>query len=387
MYVALYRKYRPNFFEDVTSQNHITTTLKNEVKLKKIAHAYIFTGPKGTGKTTCARIFSKALNCKDQKDGEPCGKCEICRKISEGSAIDITELDGASNNSINNIRDLKDEAIFVPTYCKYRIYIIDEAHMLSQSAFNALLKIMEEPPEYVIFILATTEIDKIPQTVVSRCQTFNFKKIKIDDMIERLKKISKNEEIKISNEAILKIAKSSNGSMRDAISLLDKSSICFDETEIENLDELLGNINKNYILDLSNSITKRDKSAIIKLINKLYTDGKDLEKVFSSLVDFYHEMLFVSMFKEEAKSILESYEYCDDLLELNCQNLNYETINLILEKLMTGYEKMKYSSNKKLFLELSLLKISQEVFPLKKKKIKKRKCKVMKIFLKMKKSF
>ena len=360
MYIALYRKYRPKLFKDVISQNHITTTLQNEIKLKKIAHAYLFAGPKGTGKTTCAKIFSKAINCTNSKDGEACCKCQTCKNIEKEAVVDITEIDGASNNSVNDVRNIRDEAGFVPTYCSFRVYIIDEAHMLSVSAFNALLKIMEEPPEYVVFILATTDVEKIPATVVSRCQRFDFNRIKIEDIKIKIKQICEKEKIKISNSSLEKIAVISQGSLRDSISILDRCSVLYSEINDENLNKALGILDDGYILKIHNSILKKDKKELIKTINEIYYLGKSLENLVLELIDFYKEMLYLNFFKDEAKNILKYYKYFEILENLEC--FCSEKLNLILEELLKCFEKIKTSSNKKLFLEVFLLKICQMNF-------------------------
>ena len=355
MYVALYRKYRPIKFEDVISQNHITTTLKNEIKLDKIAHAYMFTGPRGTGKTTCAKIFSKAINCKNKENGEPCCECEICRGIQDESILDITEMDGASNNSVSDVRILRDEANFVPTHCKYRVYIIDEVHMLSSSAFNALLKIMEEPPKYVVFILATTDIYKVPKTILSRCQRFDFKRIKPNEIMLKIKDIAEKEKIKITDEAAFKIALISQGSMRDAISIFDKCSIKDSEITKEILEEILGIVKKDYILSLHKAIKEKDKTKILEIIENIYYDGKNLEDVVEEILCFYREMLYFNILKEKSKEFLEYYEYIDEIK--NVEPFNFEEINLILEEILGCTEKIKNSNNQKLLLELEFLKI------------------------------
>lgn len=355
MYVALYRKYRPVKFEDVISQNHITTTLKNEIKLDKIAHAYMFTGPRGTGKTTCAKIFSKAINCKSKKNGEPCCKCKICKGIQDESILDITEMDGASNNSVSDVRILRDEANFVPTHCKYRVYIIDEVHMLSSSAFNALLKIMEEPPKYVVFILATTDIYKVPKTILSRCQRFDFKRIKPNEIMLKIKDIAEKEKIKITDEAAFKIALISQGSMRDAISIFDKCSIKDSEITKEILEEILGIVKKDYILNLHKAIKEKDKTKILEIIENIYYNGKNLEDVIEEILCFYREMLYYNILKEKSKEFLEYYEYIDEIK--NVEPFKFEEINLILEEILGCTEKIKNSNNQKLLLELEFLKI------------------------------
>ena len=221
MYLALYRKWRPKTFDDVISQEHITTTLKREIVSGKTAHSYLFTGSRGTGKTTCAKILAMAVNCPHTVDGNPCMECEICKGIEDGSILDVQEIDAASNNGVDDVRLLREEANYLPAQCKYRVYIIDETHMLSTSAFNALLKIMEEPPEHVKFILATTEVHKVPATVLSRCQRFDFGRIKTEDIAKRVLYIAEHESFSVTEEAAFLVARLADGGMRDALSILD----------------------------------------------------------------------------------------------------------------------------------------------------------------------
>ena len=221
-YTALYRKFRPSEFDDVKGQDHIVTTLKNQIKADRIGHAYLFCGTRGTGKTTVAKIFAKAVNCQHTEDGSPCGKCEMCRSIASGASMNVIEIDAASNNGVDNIREIREEVAYRPTEGKYKVYIIDEVHMLSIGAFNALLKTLEEPPEYVIFILATTEAHKIPITILSRCQRYDFKRISIDTIADRLRELMTEENVEVEEKAIRYVAKMADGSMRDALSLLDQ---------------------------------------------------------------------------------------------------------------------------------------------------------------------
>ena len=303
--------------------------------------------------TTCAKIFSKAINCKNKQDGEPCCECEICKGIQNEAMLDITEMDGASNNSVSDVRILRDEANFVPTYCKYRVYIIDEVHMLSSSAFNALLKIMEEPPRYVVFILATTDICKVPKTILSRCQRFDFKRIKIDDIIIKIKDISKKEGIEITDEAVFKIALMSQGSMRDAISIFDKCSVKGLKITKELLEEILGIVKKDYIFDLHKAIKKKNKIKVLEIVENLYYDGKNLEDFVEEILYFYREMLYFSILKEKTKSFLEYYEYIDKIESV--EFFEFKEINLIIRKILDFMEKIKNSNNQKLLLELELL--------------------------------
>ena len=241
MYKALYRKWRPKYFKDVVGQSHVTETLKSEIEKNKISHAYLFTGSRGTGKTSSAKIFAKAVNCLNPKGGEPCGKCEICTEFDNDNLIDILEIDAASNNGVENIRSMREEVVFAPAKCKYRVYIVDEVHMLSTGAFNAFLKVLEEPPAHVIFILATTEAHKIPLTILSRCQRFDFYRIKNEDIAKRLEYICKKEKIKIDENSLKLISSAADGAMRDALSILDQcSNVCADNIKEDSVKNLLG---------------------------------------------------------------------------------------------------------------------------------------------------
>lgn len=357
MYVALYRKWRPKMFDDVVSQMHITSTLKNEIKNEKIAHAYLFTGSRGTGKTTCAKIFSKAINCLNTKDGEPCCECSVCKGLDDGSILDVIEMDGASNNSVNDVRILRDEASFVPSSCRYRVYIIDEAHMLSVSAFNALLKIMEEPPKYVVFILATTEIHKIPITILSRCQRFDFKRVSCEDIRNRLIHISSKENFELSEEAAHKISKLSDGSMRDAISVLDQCASITNSITLETVNNILGLIDKAYILELHRYILDGNAAEIIKTIDLLYHDSVDIQYLCSELTQFYREVMLSMILDSNSYQSLSSNEFLDVSQQKVSKNLSVSNIIKILDILQSCSENIKNSSNKRLLFEVCILKL------------------------------
>ena len=253
MYQALYRKWRPRTFEEVVGQEHITTTLKNEMIQGKPAHAYLLMGSRGTGKTTCAKLIAKAVNCRNPVDGSPCGQCDCCRGVDNGSLVDVVEIDAASNNGVDNIRDLREEAVFLPNIAKYRVYIIDEAHMLSVGAVNALLKIMEEPPEHVIFILATTEVHKIPATIQSRCQRFDFKRIAPEVIRDRLLFIAGQEDMTLTEEAAALIARIADGGMRDALSLLDLCWAHAHDITVETVSEAAGLVGQDYLFEIADA--------------------------------------------------------------------------------------------------------------------------------------
>ncbi|MBQ8078867.1 MAG: DNA polymerase III subunit gamma/tau, partial [Oscillospiraceae bacterium] len=284
-YQALYRKWRPMTFADVLSQPQVTTTLQNQLRAGTTAHAYLFTGSRGTGKTTCARILAKAVNCEHPRpDGNPCLECQTCRDAEAGALSDIIEIDAASNNSVEDIRDLRDGAVYTPERCRFKIYIIDEVHMLSVSAFNALLKIMEEPPEYVKFILATTEIHKVPATIISRCQRYDFRRIRQEDLVTRLLYIAEQEQIRVERDAAELMAKLSDGGMRDAISLLDRCAALGDTITAPMTAEAAGAAGREYLLQMLEAIRKRDAAQTLAIIAQLHEASKDLGRLCEELI-------------------------------------------------------------------------------------------------------
>ena len=357
MYVALYRKWRPKMFDDVVSQTHITSTLKNEIKNQRIAHAYLFTGSRGTGKTTCAKIFSKAINCLNNKNGEPCCECSVCKGLDNGSILDVIEIDGASNNSVSDVRLLRDEANFVPNSCRYRVYIIDEAHMLSVNAFNALLKIMEEPPEYVVFILATTEIHKIPVTILSRCQRFDFKRIDARDIQDRLVHISATENFELSQEAAYVISRLSDGSMRDAISVLDQCTSVTNSVTVETVNGILDLIDKTYILKLRDCILNKNASEAIKVVDLLYQSSVDIQYLCSELIRFYREIMLSLVLDSHSYQSMSSDEFYNITQQTVSGNLDLLCVLKYLDLLQNCSEDLKSSSNKRLRFEICILKL------------------------------
>lgn len=292
MYLALYRKYRPKTFDDVISQEHITTTLKNQLKNGQNSHAYLFTGSRGTGKTTCSKILAKAVNCLNPVDGNPCLKCEACRAIEEESS-DVTEIDAASNNGVDYVRDLKEEAVYAPISCKYRVYIIDEVHMLSTAAFNALLKLIEEPPPHVIFIFATTETHKVPATILSRCQRFEFRRIDINDSKKRLLDIAEKENVKLSEDAAFLISKISDGGMRDALSLLDQCISVSENITADVVRECAGISGSDYLFDISEKIENQDISSLLKILDELNSRSKNINRLIEELIAHYRILMLL----------------------------------------------------------------------------------------------
>lgn len=367
MYLALYRKWRPKLFDDVVAQNHITSTLKNEVKFNKVAHAYLFTGPRGTGKTSCARIFSKALNCLNGVNGEPCCECEICRGIDGGTILDVLELDGASNNSVNDVKVLKDEASFVPSYCKFKIYIIDEVHMLSTSAFNALLKIMEEPPKHIIFILATTEVNKVPGTIVSRCQCFDFRRIDALSIERNLVKISNSENISLSEEAAKKLALLADGSMRDAVSFLDECFAVSSAITLDLVNNIFGFVDEIQVLNLFEAVVKAERFEALQIVEKVYENGKDLYSFCSEFVEFCREIVMciicrgrvfdskgrVFDVEGQVSSVFSEHVFSRILNFASSFSLN--SITEILNESFECCENLKLALNRKLKFELFVL--------------------------------
>lgn len=354
-YIALYRKFRPQNFRDMVGQEHITKTLKNQMKNERVAHAYLFSGGRGSGKTTTAKILARAVNCLHPVDGEPCNECEICKQALEGTLIDISEIDAASNNGVDNIRDIREEVEFIPTSGKYRVYIIDEVHMLSTGAFNALLKTLEEPPKHVIFILATTEPQKLPVTILSRCQRFDFKRISIDDIIKRLKIICTESNIEIEDGALKIIAKMSDGAMRDAISILERCVADGSEkiTE-EQIRELVGIPEIDYLLRLTNSILANDASKVLEISEELINSGKDLDVFTWELIKFIRDLLMLHIsdnlviYKDEDKSKMQ------DLLKLTTK----ERLLSLITDISTLQNSMKWATDKEVIFETGLIRIT-----------------------------
>ncbi len=306
-YRALYRKWRPVDFDDVSGQSAITDILKYEVSSGKLSHAYLFCGSRGTGKTSCAKILAKAVNCQDPKDGNPCNKCEACRSIDAGVATDVIEMDAASNNGVDNVRDMKDEIAFTPALLKYRVYIIDEVHMMSPSAFNALLKTLEEPPSYVIFILATTEFHKLPTTIVSRCQRFDFRRISSENIMLRLKHIAENENIKLTDDGARVIARVSRGGMRDAVSLLELCAGSRTTIDAKLVFDTVGSGNRDSAYKLINAILHQDYTVVYNTVNEVVMNSADISVFWQEIIDSYRDIMVVKN-TERAKDYLDLTE-------------------------------------------------------------------------------
>ena len=356
MYQALYRKYRPRFFRDVAGQEHITSVLSKEVAEKTFGHAYLFTGSRGIGKTTCAKILAKAVNCPNEKDGEPCGECEICRGIDEGSLLDVTEMDAASNRNIDDIRDLRSEANFTPAVAKYRVYIIDEAHMLTKEAANALLKIMEEPPEHVIFILATTEVHRLPATILSRCMRFDYRRMPPEVIAERVKFVCRMEHISIEDEGAMLIGKLADGGMRDALSLLD---ICRSSDEVITADTVsrcAGLAGREYLFELTDKIAEKDISAVLSTVDKLYEGSADVSRICDELINHFRNLMIVSCVKD-AFAILKVMPGEMARIEKQAKAVSQPEIFHAVSVLQDTLVKMSKSASKRLEFELALVKL------------------------------
>lgn len=352
---VLYRKYRPKTFEDVVGQEHITSVLLNEIKENKVAHAYLFTGSRGTGKTTLSKILAKAVNCLNPHNGSPCGECEICKSIDEGNQFDVVEMDAASNNRVDDVRILRQEAVYAPAQCKYRVYIIDEAHMLTVSAFNALLKIMEEPPEHVIFILATTEAHKIPATILSRCQAFEFKRFSTADISKRLNYISKQEGFNLEPDAAILIAKLAKGGMRDAVSILDMCASKSSDITYEVVSSTAGLAKNEQISEMAENLIAGDFPALLKTLDKAYEGVSDPQRICQQLIEHFRQIML-----SYAANDIDSFTGDTSLYDIIKEQSQKTSLNRVLEilsELQKALDFMNVSSNKDLSLETALIKL------------------------------
>lgn len=355
MYQALYRKWRPQTFDQVVGQQHITETLKNQVRTGRLSHAYLFIGTRGTGKTTCARILAKAVNCEHPVDGNPCGVCPACRGISDGSVLDVVELDAASNNGVDNVRALREEAVFTPASVRKRVYIIDEVHMLSSSAFNALLKILEEPPEHLMFILATTELQKVPATILSRCQRHSFRRIDTPDIAEYLEYIAKQESFKLSHEAAELIARLADGGVRDALSLLDQCSASA-TIDLEAVYSAMGLAGNRRTAQLMSSILDHDTDKTLRDFNAMWMDGKDPATLLTELSGLLRDTLMTHVAPKGARSLI-SGGYDDTTLGELSGRMTTEEIICAMETVQKYTASMRESTSPKTTAELCLVSL------------------------------
>lgn len=362
MHKALYRVYRPKNFNDIVGQEHIVRTLKNQIESQNIGHAYLFCGTRGTGKTSTAKIFSRAVNCTNLHDDEPCNECESCRDILEDKTMDVIEIDAASNNSVDDIRELRENVKYSPSKSKYKVYIIDEAHMLSPGAFNALLKTLEEPPSYVIFILATTESHKIPATILSRCQRFDFKRVTVKDISSRMKYICEKEGIEADEKALNLIARNSQGALRDALSILDQC-ISFEGHTITYNDviELLGSVNIEQLFELADSIIKENTKKSLQILNDFIIWGKDVRNLVNDLIDHFRNLM-VCKISNDLDDIISLPEETIDLLKQQASTIDTNNLIRILNILSETQDSMKVSSNPRVLMEVTMMKIAQPMF-------------------------
>ena len=357
MYTALYRKWRPRRFEDVFGQKHITVTLKNELKNNKLSHAYLFCGTRGTGKTSTAKLMAKAVNCSNPIDNNPCDMCESCKSINDGNSIDVFEIDAASNRGIDDIRNLREAIKFTPTLGKYKVYIIDEVHMLTNEAFNALLKTLEEPPDYVLFILATTEPHKLPATVLSRCQRFDFKRIHTDNIIERLMEICKAESLDADDKALRLIARNSDGSMRDALSILDQCAV-FGSKSIgyEEVLEVLGIVNNELLFTIGEYILNEDAGSAILVVNELTAGGKDINQFIRDLIMHFRNLLMTKVV-DNPEDVIDMAGEGIQLLKTNADFHVKEGIIRCINILAELENEAKWAANPRILLEIALIRM------------------------------
>ncbi|MBQ9914240.1 MAG: DNA polymerase III subunit gamma/tau [Clostridia bacterium] len=357
MYQVLYRKYRPKVFSDVVGQEHITTTLAKEIETGKLSHAYLFTGSRGTGKTTCAKILSKAVNCLHPVNGNPCNECEVCQGIESGAILDIAEIDAASNNGVDNIRDIREEINFTPASCKYRVYIIDEVHMLSIGAFNALLKTLEEPPAHVKFILATTEVHKLPVTILSRCQRFDFHRVTPEAMAKRMNYIASEEGFTVTEEALSLIARIADGGMRDALSLLDQCTGHGDTVDADLVCSVAGMTGKDHLFSLASAVNEKNSAKALELISDLHGKSCDMERLCSDMINHFRNLMIVKTVRS-AESLLvctadELQQYKDQSGKFTLENILY-CISLLQETMAN----IKRGVNRRTEMEMTFIRVS-----------------------------
>lgn len=363
---VFYRKYRPQKFSEFVGQEYIVKTLSNAVSIDAISHAYLFYGPRGTGKTTLARIFAKALNCQKRKRGdfEPCNECSSCIEISNGRSMDLIEIDAASHRGIDEVRELRDGINFVPSKSRYKVYIIDEVHQITKEAANALLKTLEEPPSFAVFILATTEVHKMIPTILSRCQRFAFKKLTVQEILKKLEEIVHSEKIKIEKEALELIALNSDGSMRDAESLLDQVFTLFGEREIksEDVKELLGLIETKVVLDFADFLLSKEVKKAIEFLNSLINRGQDIEQFTKKIVDYFRQILIFQIMGEDNNPYLLGFTK-EEIIKLkeHAQKIPSEKLKFFLQIFLDAQNKIKFSPIPQLPLEIAIVEICQKI--------------------------
>lgn len=358
MYRALYRKWRPRRFEDVVGQRAIVAALKHQIAAGRVGHAYLFTGVRGTGKTTCAKIFAKAVNCLHPQDGDPCGECEICRGLDNGSILDVVEMDAASNNGVDDIRDLRDETAYTPSACRYKVYIIDEVHMLSTAAFNALLKTLEEPPAHVIFILATTEIQKVPATILSRCQRYDFTRIGPEDIAARVQYIAGQEQLQLTPEGAELIARLADGALRDALSILDTCAGVTTRIDAEIVRRMAGVTDRGYLFELSDALEAQDGAAALALLARLRQQSVDVKRLTEELIAHYRALMLAAL--PGGRSLLSGVSPEEEARYLDQgPKLGQRAAIRAIRTLGTALEHMTRGSDQRIELELALFALSE----------------------------
>lgn len=358
MYRVLYRKWRPKIFSDIVGQEQVTVTLKNEIVSSRLSHAYLFIGSRGTGKTSCAKVLAKAVNCLNPVDGNPCNECEICRGIDDGSIVDVVEIDAASNNRVDNIRDLREEVNYTPIKAKYRVYIIDEVHMLTTGAYNALLKTLEEPPLHVIFILATTEAHKVPPTILSRCQRFDFNRITSDEISDRLKYVCDQEGFSIDDAAALMISRLADGAMRDALSILDQCAGKSENITAASVSETVGLIGEEHLFAISDAIYREDTQTLLSCVDGLYSRSMDMERLCAELCNHFRNCLICKVSKEPKTLITSTEDEISKYREL-ASKFTASQLLYFLDKIRQTQDKLKFSLNRRVDMEVLFITLSK----------------------------
>lgn len=358
MYQALYRKYRPKNFFDVYGQDHVISTLKNEIKENRVSHAYLFTGSRGTGKTTCSKILAKAVNCLNPIDGEPCNECELCKGLDSGAIYDVVEIDAASNNGVDNIRDLREEANYTPSRGKYRVYIIDEVHMLSAGAFNALLKTLEEPPAHVIFILATTEVHKLPATILSRCQRFDFKRIQPETMAVRLMQVAELENMTIDDDAAVLVARIADGALRDGLSILDQCAGRSSHVDSALVSEVAGLAGREVLHRFTSCIASGDSSQAIDILAGLYQNSYDMERLCVEMINHFRNYLMVKTVKKSRELIICTDDEYNSIVS-GADKFTLENIIFGLDLFQDTLTRIKAGSNSRIEMEMAFIKLCE----------------------------
>ena len=358
-YMALYRKFRPDNFKDVKGQEHIVTTLKNQIKAGRIGHAYLFTGTRGTGKTSVAKLFAKTVNCENPNDGNPCNECSLCQGIKSGTSMNVIEIDAASNNGVENVREIVEEVRYSPTEGKYKVYIIDEVHMLSTGAFNALLKTIEEPPSYVIFILATTEVHKIPVTILSRCQRYDFKRITIDIIADRLRELMDEEKVDVEDKALRYIARMADGSLRDALSLLDQCiSFYLGETlTYDNVLDVLGTVDTRVFSQLLGLINNQDVTGCIRILDDVENGGRELSQFVIDFIWYLRNLLLVKTTENVNDIIIDMATENLMLLKQEAESMDVDILMRYIRIFSELSNQIRYAPRKRVLLEMALIKL------------------------------